>query len=110
MLPHSPRAMAFPTAKVIAMAYTQTEHALLYLETMSVADIVLPTTLHPSTSTGLGAMGLGMNAFSGLGGYMTLGLGAKNKPTIIKTAEGEFVILKDSEFPSTVVDLAYGLL
>jgi hypothetical protein len=100
--------MAFPTAKVIAMAYTQTEHALLYLETMSVADITLPTTLHPSTSTGLGgAMGLGMNAFSGLGGYMTLGLGAKNKPTIIKTAEGEFVIPKDSEFSYKHIYLAY---
>jgi len=103
--------MAFPTAKVIAMAYTQTEHALLFLETMSIADIMLPTALHPSTSAGLGgAMGLGMNAFSGLGGYMTLGLGAKNKPSIIKTAEGEFVILKDSEFPSKNMDLAYRLL
>jgi hypothetical protein len=55
-------------------------------------------------------MGLGMNAFSGLGGYMTLGLGAKNKPTIIKTADGEFVILKDSEFPSKDMNIAYGLL
>jgi Vam6/Vps39-like protein vacuolar protein sorting-associated protein 39 len=98
VLPHSPRAIAFPTANVIAMAYTQTEHALLYLDTMSVADIVPPTTVHPGASSGLtGAMGLGMNAISGLGGYMTLGLGAKNKPTIIKTTEGEFIIPKESE-------------
>lgn len=93
--------MAFPTPKTIAMAYTQTEHAILYLETMSIADVVLPTTLHPSTSTGLtGAMGMGMNAFSGLGGYVTLGLLAKSKPTVIKTAEGEFVIPKDSSYIS----------
>ena len=96
-LPHSPRAIAFPTPKTIAMAYTQTEHAILYLETMSIADVALPTTVHPTASTGLsGAVGLGMNAFSGLGGYVTLGLLAKSKPTVIKTAEGEFVIPKDS--------------
>ncbi|CAG7849163.1 SubName: Full=Related to Vam6/Vps39-like protein involved in vacuolar morphogenesis {ECO:0000313/EMBL:CCA68795.1} [Serendipita indica DSM 11827] len=96
-LPHSPRAMAFPSPKVIAMAYTATEHALFYLDTMSVADIVLPTALHPSTSSGLtGAMGMGMNAISGLGGYMTLGLGAKSKPSVIKTADGEFTIPKEN--------------
>ncbi|KAG8830543.1 Vacuolar morphogenesis protein 6 [Serendipita sp. 400] len=98
-LPHSPRAIAFPTSKVVAMAYTQTDHALLYLDTRSVAEVVLPNTLHPSSSTGLtGAMGMGMNAISGfgLGGYMTLGLGAKSKPSIIKTAEGEFVIPKET--------------
>lgn len=89
--------MAFPTSKVIAMAYTQTDHALLYLETMSTADIVVPSTAAPGASTGLGgAMGYGMTAFSGLGGYMTLGLGAKAKPTVIRIAEGEFLIPKDS--------------
>ncbi|KAG8832639.1 Vacuolar morphogenesis protein 6 [Serendipita sp. 399] len=96
-LPHSPRAMAFPTSKVIAIAYTQTDHALLYLDTRSVAEVVLPNTLHPSSSTGLtGAMGMGMNAISGLGGYMTLSLGAKTKPSVIKIAEGEFVIPKET--------------
>lgn len=102
-LPHSPRAMTFPNPKTIAMAYTQTEHAILYMETMSIADVNLPTTVHPSTSavlsTGLsGAVGLSMNAFSGLGGYMKSGLLGQAKPTVIKTAEGEFVIPKDSSY------------
>jgi Vam6/Vps39-like protein vacuolar protein sorting-associated protein 39 len=102
-LPHSPRAMAFPTPKTIAMAYTQTDHAILYMETMSTAEVNLPTTVHPSTSavlsTGLsGAVGLSMNAFSGLGGYMKSGLLGQAKPTVIKTAEGEFVIPKDSSY------------
>jgi Vam6/Vps39-like protein vacuolar protein sorting-associated protein 39 len=102
-LPHSPRAMAFPTPKTVAMAYTQTEHAILYMETMSIAEVNLPTTVHPSTSavlsTGLsGAVGLSMNAFSGLGGYMKSGLLGQAKPTVIKTAEGEFVIPKDSSY------------
>lgn len=91
--------MAFPTPQVVAMAYTQTEHALLYLETMSIADIVPPTALHPSASTGLsGALGLPSNAFSGFGGYMSLGLGATKKPAVIKVADGEFVIPKDSRY------------
>jgi len=79
------------------MAYTQTEHAILYMETMSIADVTLPTTLHSGASTGLsGAVGLGMNAFSGLGGYVRSGLLGQAKPIIIKTADGEFVIPKDS--------------
>jgi hypothetical protein len=91
--------MAFPTSKVIAMAYTQTDHALIYMETMSTADIVLPTTATPGgAAIGLtGAMGYGMNAFSGLGGYMTLGLGAKAKPTVLQIGEDEFLIPKDSK-------------
>jgi hypothetical protein len=102
-LPHSPRAMAFPTPNTIAMAYTQTEHAILYMDTMSIAEVTLPTTVHPSTSAGLptglsGAVGLGMTAFSGLGGYVKSGLLGQAKPTVIKTAEGEFIVPKDSSY------------
>jgi hypothetical protein len=52
---------------------------------------VLPTGLS-------GAVGLSMNAFSGLGGYVKSGLLGQAKPTVIKTAEGEFVIPKDSSY------------
>jgi len=85
------------------MAYSQTaqiEYFLLDLTTSGTTDIDLPSTVHHTPSTGLsGAVGMGMNAFSGLGGYMgTLGLGTKTKPTIIKTAPGEFMIPKDGEY------------
>lgn len=85
------------------MAYSQTaqiEYFFLDLTTSGTTDIDLPSTIHHTPSTGLsGAMGMGMNAFSGLGGYMgTLGLGTKMKPTIIKTGPGEFMIPKDGEY------------
>lgn len=39
---------------------------------------------------------MGMGAFSGLTGYMSLGLGAKAKPTIAPVGNGEVLIGKDS--------------
>jgi len=102
-LPHSPRAISLLNYNMAAMAYSQTaqiEYFLLDLTTSGTTNIELPSTVHHTASTGLsGAMGMGMNAFSGLGGYMgTLGLGTKTKPTIIKTAPGEFMIPKDGEY------------
>ena len=46
-----------------------------------------------STSTSAGAYG--MNAFSGLGGYMTLGLAAKAKALAV-TVDEDVLIPKDS--------------
>ena len=91
------------------MAYSQTaqiEYFLLDLTTSGTTDIDLPSTVHHTPSTGLsGAVGLGMNAFSSLGGYMgTLGLGTKTKPTIIKTAPGEFMIPKDGEYNRSTIN------
>lgn len=61
---------------------------------MSTTEIALPAPPPASGSTGISAMGMG--AFSGLGGYMTLGLGAKAKPAVYKVNDdGEFVVLKD---------------
>lgn len=61
---------------------------------MSTTEIALPAPPLAQGSTGIGAMGMG--AFSGLGGYMTLGLGAKAKPAVYKVSDdGEFVVLKD---------------
>lgn len=102
-LPHSPRAISLLDYNMAVMAYSQTaqiEYFLLDLTTSGTTDFDLPSTVHHTPSTGLsGAVGMRMNAFSGLGGYMgTLGLGAKTKPTIIKTAPGEFMIPKDGEY------------
>jgi len=71
----------------IAFAYSPTEHAIFSLKTMTPADITLPTT---ATTTG-------MSAFSGLTGYMTLGLGAKAKPSLLTIKESEVLIIKDSK-------------
>jgi hypothetical protein len=39
----------------------------------------------------------GMGALTGLTGYMTLGLGAKPKPGVIRLNDDEALIIKDSE-------------
>ena len=101
-LPHSPRAIALLNHNTAAMAYSQTaqiEYFLLDLTTSGTTDIDLPSTVHHTPPTKLsGAVGMGMNAFSSLGGYMgTLGLGTKTKSTIIKTGPGEFMIPKDGK-------------
>ncbi|KAF8501265.1 vacuolar sorting protein 39 domain 1-domain-containing protein [Gautieria morchelliformis] len=96
-LPHSPRAIAFLCSGVACLAYTQTEHVLLSLDTMTISDIAFPSA-NSVTVTGLGmGMGMGMGALTGLGGYMTLGLGAKEKkPSIARIEEGEVLIPKDN--------------
>lgn len=38
-----------------------------------------------------------MGAFSGLTGYMTLGLGFKAKPGLVRVSDTEVLIVKDSE-------------
>ena len=70
----------------IAFAYSLTEHAIFSLKTMTPVDITLPTT----TTTGMGAL-------SGLTGYMTLGLGAKAKPSLLTIKESEVLVVKDSK-------------
>lgn len=63
---------------------------------MSVTELALPAA-PPSTNSGIGG------ALSGLGGYMTLGLGAKAKPAVYRVNEdGEFAILKDCKDPSQI--------
>ena len=41
---------------------------------------------------------MGMGALSGLGGYMTLGLGAKAKPNVANVNDNEALIAKDSKY------------
>lgn len=67
---------------------------MFFIETMSTAELTLPVSNIPtSSSIGLGMKG--MNTLSGLGGYMTLGLAAKAKPLV--TSIGDDVLIpKDS--------------
>lgn len=69
---------------------------MLSLEKMELFDVELPTT-NPTTN-------LGMSAFSGLGGYMTLGLGAKErKPASVGLERDEALVPKESKAPSNTV-------
>lgn len=56
---------------------------------MSVSEITLPLPVSASGSA--------MNAFSGLSGYMTLGLGAKAKPALVQVSESEVLLAKDGK-------------
>lgn len=85
-LPHSARVIAFVKPTVLCLAYTATEHVLFYLETMSTAELTMPVHVPSSTSTGYG-----MNALSGLGGYMSLGLAAKAKPLALTIGENVLI-------------------
>ncbi|EJD06913.1 uncharacterized protein FOMMEDRAFT_117970 [Fomitiporia mediterranea MF3/22] len=90
-LPHSARVITFIKPNVLCLAYSATEHVLFYLETMSAAEFTMPVNVPSSSSTGA----YGMNALSGLGGYMSLGLAAKAKPMAVAVGE-EVLIPKDS--------------
>lgn len=79
--------MSFMNDETIAFAYSLTEHAIFSLKTMTLADITLPAA---ATTTGMGTL-------SGLTGYMTLGLSAKAKPSLLTIKESEVLIIKDSE-------------
>ena len=58
---------------------------------MTTAELTMPVNISTSTSAGA----YGMNALSGLGGYMTLGLAAKAKPLAV-TVDEDVLIPKDS--------------
>jgi len=79
------------------MSYTVSEYAILAIDSMSVSEppAPAPSVNVPTTVGGMASLGKG--ALSGLGGYMTLGLGAKAKPSVIKITEGEFALTKESE-------------
>lgn len=86
---HSPRAMAFFDHDTICLGYSPTDYAVFSLEKLTATEIVTPA---QATTTMAG-----MGAFSGLSGYMTLGLGAKPKPGILRLSESEVVVAKDSK-------------
>lgn len=92
-LPHSARVITFLKPTVLCLVYSATEHVLFYLETMSTAELTMPVNITASTSAGA----YGINALSGLGGYMTLGLAAKAKPLAV-TIDEDVLIPKDSVY------------
>jgi len=88
-LPHSARSIVFLDKDTACFAYSPTEYAIFSIPTMTAVDIVTPL---PVTSSGTA-----MNALTGLTGYMTLGLGAKAKPGVIRVTDSEFLIAKDGK-------------
>lgn len=99
VLPHSPRNLAFLTSEIVCFGYAP-DHALFSLKTLSTTEVTTPiASVTSSTSIG----GMGMGALSGLGGYMTLGLGSKTvKPCVIRTKDDEVLIAKDSQYHTAV--------
>ena len=95
-LPHSPRVVVFLNdGDTLCFGYTPSDYILFSLQTMTPVDISFPM----ATSTSAASIGsMGMSAFSGLGGYMTLGLGAKAKPNALRVTETEFLIAKEREW------------
>ncbi|KAI0768086.1 hypothetical protein BD413DRAFT_605556 [Trametes elegans] len=92
-LAHSPRAMTFLDGESICWGHTPTDYAVTSLKTSSTADITTPIL----TATSSGSIGnMGMGALSGLGGYMTLGLGAKARPCVAGLNDTEALIAKDN--------------
>ncbi|KAJ7841376.1 vacuolar sorting protein 39 domain 1-domain-containing protein [Mycena olivaceomarginata] len=95
-LPHSPRIISFLDKDTACFAYPDTEYAMFSIPTMTATDVSIPI---PVAATGVAGMaGMG-SAFTGLslGGYMTLGLGAKPKSGAIQISDTETLILKDNE-------------
>ncbi|KAI0749549.1 vacuolar sorting protein 39 domain 2-domain-containing protein [Daedaleopsis nitida] len=90
-LAHSPRAITFMNGETLCWGHTPTDYCLTSLKTSATVDVITPV----PTTTSLGS-GMGMGALSGLGGYMTLGLGAKAKPNVIHVSENEALIAKDN--------------
>jgi hypothetical protein len=89
-LPHSARSIVFLDKDTACFAYSPTEYAIFSIPTMTAVDIMTPL---PVTGSGTA-----MNALTGLTGYMTLGLGAKAKPGVIRVTDSEFLIAKDGKF------------
>ncbi|KAG6840674.1 hypothetical protein C0991_005179 [Blastosporella zonata] len=88
-LPHSARIISFLDQDTMCFAYSPSEYAMFSISIMTAVDITTPLPTTTSTSA--------IGAFSGLTGYMTLGLGAKPKPASARISENEALIAKDGE-------------
>ena len=88
MLPHSPRLIAFLGHDNACFAYSPpTDYAVFSISKLTTTDVVLPVATTAS-----------MRAFSGLGNYMMLGLGAKAKPNLVRMSDNETLVIKDSTY------------
>ncbi|TFK87975.1 hypothetical protein K466DRAFT_662647 [Polyporus arcularius HHB13444] len=91
-LAHSPRAITFVDGETLCWGHTPTDYCLTSVKTSITVDVTTPI---PTTSS-TNSISMGMGALSGLGGYMTLGLGAKTRPNVINVNEDEALIAKDN--------------
>ncbi|KAL0955078.1 hypothetical protein HGRIS_003995 [Hohenbuehelia grisea] len=88
-LPHSARTMAFMNSDTLCFSYSPTEYAVFSIPALLATDIATTPGSNPSLA--------GMSAFSGITGYMSLGLGAKHKPLTVPIGENEAFIVKENE-------------
>ena len=95
-LPHSARTIAFLNSEVVCLAY-EVDHVLFSLDTMSTIEIASGPTASKS-GAGIGNVSMSMGALSGLGGYMTLGLGSKLRPCVTNVGDGQVLIAKDRTY------------
>ncbi|KAG2140140.1 hypothetical protein DEU56DRAFT_798886 [Suillus clintonianus] len=86
VLPHSPRVVVFLDSDNVCFAYSPTEYALFSISKLTTLDVTTPIPANTS-----------MGAFSGLTGYMTLGLGARAKPGLVRLSDTEALIVKDNQ-------------
>ncbi|CDO70890.1 hypothetical protein BN946_scf184804.g22 [Trametes cinnabarina] len=85
--------MVFVNGETICWGHTPTDYAVTSLTNSTTVDVTTPV----PTATSSGSVGtMGMGALSGLGSYMTLGLGAKAKPCVVSLNENEALIAKDN--------------
>ena len=94
-LAHSPRAIAFVNAETLCWGHTPTDYCVTSLKTSLTVDVTTPI---PTVTSGSSIGTMGMGALSGLGGYMTLGLGAKEKPNVANVNDNEALVAKDSKY------------
>ena len=96
--------MVFINSEVVCWGHTPTDYVVTSLKTSSTVDVSTPIPT-ATTSGSIGSMSMG--ALSGLGGYMTLGLGAKAKPCVATLNESEALIAKDSEYYANSAHLGF---
>lgn len=88
--------------ETLCWGHTPTDYCVTSLKTSITVDVTTPI----ATVTSGGSIStMGMGAFSGLGGYMTLGLGAKAKPNVSNVNDNEALIAKDSECRPTYSEI-----
>ncbi|KAH9945272.1 uncharacterized protein BXZ73DRAFT_86791 [Epithele typhae] len=92
-LAHSPRAIAFVNGETLCWGHTPSDYCLTSLKTSITIDVTTPI---PTGTSGSSIGGMSRTALTGLGGYMTLGLGAKAKPNVINVRDDEALIAKDN--------------
>lgn len=85
--------MAFLNNDIVCLAY-QPDFVLFSLRTHSITEVTTPV---PPTLSAQGISSMGKGALSGLGGYMTLGLGAKAKRCVVNVGDSEVLMAKESE-------------